>query len=99
MSLASNLAKLNNAELILDTTASLTTFILSIPISINADEQHTEEKEQEEDSESTTFIEQNTPPTVISDTEEYEELGEDEPKIKENSILIVEDESLKREIH
>ena len=92
LSLASNLAKLNNAELILDTTASLTTFILSIPISINADEQHTEEKEQEEDSESTTFIEQNTPPTVISDTEEYEELGEDEPKIKENSILIVEDE-------
>lgn len=92
LSLASNLAKLNNAELILDTTASLTTFILSIPISTNGyAAQDNEEKAQEQEDESAVLIEQNTHPYLLPDSEETEEEA-DEPEIKENSVLIVEDE-------
>ncbi|WP_455587762.1 two-component regulator propeller domain-containing protein [Bacteroides sp.] len=81
LSLASSLAKLNNAELILDATSPLTTFILSIPLNANeqaiaaADEENIQEPIRE--------------PVILNENEEIED---EESEMKENSILIVEDE-------
>lgn len=98
LSLASNLAKLNNAELILDTTASLTTFILSVPI-CGYEEKTTqiiEETQEDSGSISVTYPEQNILPNIIEkvvpDSFESQDAEEDEPEQKENSILVVEDE-------
>lgn len=95
LSLASNLAKLNNAELILDTTASLTTFILSIPICIDADavklQQTTEPKEVQDDN-FTTAVEPDPLPCIITNSDTVEEPETSTVDMKENNILIVEDE-------
>lgn len=93
LSLASNLAKLNNAELILDATAALTTFILSIPISTD-EQKAVQVSEEEEVCEVEPTIQDGYPkhPDIISDSDESEELEPDKPGMKENSILIVEDE-------
>lgn len=95
LSLASSLAKLNNAELILDTTAAMTTFILSIPIStqkLSAETEEDEDYAEEQISDPVLLDEQNAHPNIISDPDENEDYEEGESEMKENSILIVEDE-------
>lgn len=92
LSLASSLAKLNNTELILDTTAALTTFILSIPIVSIHEYVKTPSDEIKAQEESVSLSDPNPRPYLLPDSEENEEAETDEPEIKENSILIVEDE-------
>lgn len=88
LSLANNLAKLNNAELILDTAAQLTTFILSAPIIRRLKE----DVESVEDYVFGKTVEIEHSVSVLPDNQDDEEEEIIEEDVKENTILVVEDE-------
>lgn len=96
LSLASNLAKLNHAELILDTTEQLTTFILSVPIEEQLDKPNTDQKPHaiEEKHIVAGMKENKAEPISYKSEEDIEntEIEEEEKNQKEHNILIVEDE-------
>jgi len=86
LSLASNLAKLNNAELILDTTAQETTFILSVPI-VKEEESFAVGYETLIESDKKAKIQSAIKEEMQEEPDEMQEHAR-----KEHSILLVEDE-------